>query len=222
MSTAEAAVEEVAAPTSRKPDARVAPVPRAGTAPLEPPAPLVLSARADAMGSEALSSTSGSSNSPGANISVGISPESAGAGGTDVLAVGQVVKPDEASGASGLMSSSTPCASKSSSESIGPFDGAVAGDAGVAADEEERAPPTCGAVPLNPSGSSTGRSAKGSKADREAASIVFEPDSGRSILNVSCSLAAEVPRRWLTNRPASVGFVTPVTFHGPIFTVPAL
>jgi hypothetical protein len=171
MSTAEAAVEELAAAVSRRPDALVAPVPRAPTA-------LVLSGRAGAFGSQAPSSTSGSSNSADANNSVGISPESAGAPGSDVLAVGEVVEPDEAGGTSGPMSSSTPCASKSSSESMGPFDGAVGGDAGIAADEEERAPPTCGAVPFNTKGSSTGRSAKGSKAGREAASIVFEPDSG--------------------------------------------
>jgi hypothetical protein len=170
MSTPEGAVEELTAPMSRRPDALVAPIPRAPTA-------LVLSGRAGAFGSEAPSSTSGSSNSADANNNVGISPESAGGPGSDVLAVGEVVEPDEAGGASGPMSSSTPCASKSSSESIGPIDGVVAGDAGVAADEEERAP-ACGAVPFNPSGSSTGRSAKGSKAGREAASIVFEPDSG--------------------------------------------
>jgi len=139
-----------------------------------------------------------------------------------VLAPEEVVELDEAGGTSGLVSSSKPCASKSSSEFIGPFDVAVGGgDAGLAA-EEGRASPTCEAVPVNPNGSSTGRSAKGSKAGREAASIVFEPASGRSFLNVSCSAAAEAPRRWLTDRRASPGFVTPVTFRGPIMTVPAL
>jgi hypothetical protein len=172
MSTVEAAVEELAALMSRRPDAPVVPVLRA------PTAPLVLSVRAGAFGSETPSSASGSNNSADANNSVGISPESAGAPGTYVLTGGEVVELDEAGGASGPMSSSTPCASKSSSESIGPFDGAVGGDAGVAADAEERAPPTCDEVPFKPRGSSTGRSAKGSKAGREAASIVFEPDSG--------------------------------------------
>ena len=125
-----------------------------------------------------------------------------------MLAPSEVVELDDTGGASGPMSRSTPCASNSSSDSIG----AVGGDAGLAAGEG-RAPPTCDAVPFNPKGSSTGRSAKGSKAGREAASIVFEPDSGRSILKVSCMAAGELPRRWLTDRRARPGFVTPVTFR---------
>ena len=170
----------------------------------------MLSVRRGTGGSEAPNSTSGSSSSADDNNSVGINPESEGAPGTaDVLAPGEVVELDDAGGASGPMSRSTPCASKSSSDSIGAVGGVDAGPA-VA---EGRAPPTCDAVPFNPKGSSTGRSAKGSKAGREAASIVFEPDSVRSILKVSCSAAGEVPRRWLTDRRASPGFVTPVTFR---------
>jgi hypothetical protein len=187
-----------------------------------PTTPTALSVRGGTFGSEAPSSISGSTSSTDDNNSAGIIPESKAASGTDVPAPDELVEPDEAGGASGLMSSSTPCASRSSSEFIGLFDVAGGGgDAGLAA-VEGRAPPTCDAVPFIPKGSSTGRSAKGSKAGREAASIVFEPAPGRSILNVSCSAAAEVPRRWLTDRRASPSFVTCVTFPGPIMTVPTL
>jgi hypothetical protein len=172
MSTAEG----LAAPKSRGPDGLADERPPAATA------PLVLSVRGSAFGSEAPSSTSGSIKSAEDNSSIGINPESEGPSEPDVLAPDEVVEFVEAGGgASPLMSSNAPCASKSSSESIGPFDGAVGGDAGLAA-EEGRAPPTCDAVPFNPKGSSTGRSAKGSKAGREAASIIFEPESGRTIL----------------------------------------
>jgi hypothetical protein len=170
MSTAEG----LAAPESRGRD---------GLADARPPAatvPLALSVRGSAFGSEAASNTSGSIKSAEDNNSVGINPESEGPSEPDVLAPDEVV--EAGGGASALMSSSAPYASKSSSESIRPFDDAAGGDAGVAA-EEGRAPPTCDAVPFNPKGSSTGRSAKGSKAGREAASIVFEPESGRTILN---------------------------------------
>ena len=212
MSTAEG----LAAALSRRPDELV------DARPPAPPTPTALSVREGTFGSEAPSSISGSSSSADDNNSAGINPESKAASGTDVFAPDELVEPDEAGGASGLISSSTPCANKSSSEFIGLFDvGDGGGDGGLAA-EEGRAPPTCDAVPCNPNGSSTGRSAKGSKAGREAASIVFEPASGRSILNVSCSAAAEVPRRWLTDRLASPGFVTCVTFRGPIMTVPTL
>jgi len=182
MSTAEAAATEgLTPPTSATPDALADPVPRAGTAPLEASALFVPSTRTGAFGSDAPSSTSGSISSAEAN-SVGISPESGPAAGTGALEGGEV-ETDEAGGASGPKSSSTPCASKSSSESVRSFGGTVGGwdavvDAGVAADEEGRAPPVCDAVPFNPNGSSTGRSAKGSKAGREAASIIFEPESG--------------------------------------------
>jgi hypothetical protein len=189
-------------------------------------APLVPSVRGGAFGSEAPSSISGSSNSADANNSVGIKPESAGARGTGVLETDEVVEADEGAGASGPRSRSAPCASKSSSESNGPFAGRVGGDAvvdaGVDVEGEGRAPPACDAVPFNPKGSSTGRSAKGSKAGREAASIVFEPDLRRSILNVSCSADAEVPRRWLTHRRVRPGFVTSVTVRGLPVTVPTL
>jgi hypothetical protein len=142
--------------------------------------PFVPSKRGGAFGSEAPSSTSGSTSSAEAN-SVGMRPESEGAAGTSVLE-GCEAEADEAEGGASGPSSSAPYASKSSSESIRPFDGAVCGDAlaeeGAAAEEDGRAPPTWDAVPFTPKGSSTGRSAKGSKAGREAASIVFEPESG--------------------------------------------
>jgi hypothetical protein len=131
---------------------------------------------ADALSSGAPSSTSGSSNSADDNNNVGISPESEGAPGIDVLgAVGGVEVGGEAGEGSVPEPSSTPYASKSSSGLVGPSDGVV--EAG-AVDGGGRAPPTCDAVPFNPKGSSTGRSARGSRAGREAASIVFEPASG--------------------------------------------
>jgi hypothetical protein len=180
MSTPGAAAEALAPPTSEdRPDVLADPAPRAGPARLVPSDPLVPCVRGGAFGSEAPSRTSGSSNSADANNSVGISPESAGACGTGVFEGGEAVEVGEAAGASGPRSSSKPCASKSSSESNRPFDGAVGGDAvvddAVGVGGEGRPPPACDAVPFNPKGSSTGRSAKGSKAGREAASIVFEP-----------------------------------------------
>jgi hypothetical protein len=143
-------------------------------------APVVPSVRGGAFGSEAPRSTSGSSSSEDAN-SVGIRPESALACGTDVVEAGEVVEMDGAAGASGSRARSTPWASRSSSESITRFDGEVGGDmadAGAGVGDAGCAPPACDAVPFNPKGSSTGSSAKGSKAGREAASIVFEPESG--------------------------------------------
>jgi len=78
---------------------------------------------------------------------------------------------DGPGGASGPRSSNAPCESKSSSESIGLFDVGAAGDAevdgGVAV--EEVRPEGRAHFHPNPKGSSTGRSAKGSKAGREAA-----------------------------------------------------
>jgi hypothetical protein len=153
-------VEGLAAPTSREADG------------------LADAVRGDVFGSGIPRSISGSSSSSEDNNRVGINPESEGEPGTDVLGPDEVVKPEEAVGTSVLMSSSTPCASRSSSEFIGPFDVAVGGADAELAAEEGRAPPTCETVPFNPKGSSTGRSAKGSKAGREAASIVFEPESG--------------------------------------------
>jgi hypothetical protein len=175
------ATEELAPPTSATLGALGDPVPRVEIAPLEPSAPLVPSVRAGAFGSEAPSSTSGSTNSAEANSSVGISPESGLASRIGTLEAGELAALEVAASVSGSKSSSTPYASRSSSESIGPFDGAVGGDTVVgagAADEEGPAPPAFGAVPFNPKGSSTGRSVKGSKAGREAASIVFEPELG--------------------------------------------
>jgi hypothetical protein len=173
MSAAEAGPEELAPPAT--------PNPVAGALPRAAMAPVVPSVRGGAFGSEAPKSTSGSSSSADAN-SVGIRPESALASETDVAEAGEVVEMDGAAGASGSRASSTPWASRSSSESITPFDGEVGGDivadAGAGLGDAGCAPPACDAVPFNPKGSSTGRSAKGSKAGREAASIVFEPDSG--------------------------------------------
>ena len=88
---------------------------------------------------------------------------------------------------------------------------------GGAAGEEVRA--VGDALAANPTGSSTGRSAKGSKAGREAASIVFEPHPRRSILAVSCNAAAELPRRWLTNRQGRGYVVTRVTLYRPPMTI---
>ena len=88
---------------------------------------------------------------------------------------------------------------------------------GGAAGEEVRA--VGDALAANPTGSSTGRSAKGSKAGREAASIVFEPHPRRSILAVSCNAAAELPRRWLTNRQGHGYVVTRVTLCRPPMTI---
>jgi len=144
---------------------------------------LLPSTRAELPGCAAANSTCGSSSSPAA-ITVGTRAESGRASGTaDPGAAGG---PED----SGPESSSAPCASKSSSDSIWSF------DVGAGVDAEDDGAP----FPENPIGSSTGRSAKGSKAGREAASIVFEPESRRSILNVSCNAAAELPRRWLTEQ----------------------
>jgi hypothetical protein len=157
------------------------PIPAASGAPPDPvpramAGPLVPSVRTGPSGSEAPSSTSGSSNSADAIKSVGISPESGGASGTDVLEAGRFVEMDAAGGASEAESSSTPYASRSSSELIGSFDAGcgwdAAFDAAAAVEEEARAASPCDAVAFSPKGSSTGRSAKDSKAGREAASIV--------------------------------------------------
>jgi hypothetical protein len=136
------------------------------------PAPLVPSIRAGAPGSDTPNSTSGSSSSADA-ISVGTSAESGRASG--------ITDPEAADGlqASGPRSSNAPCESRSSSESIKPFEVEAVDEAGVdgeCAVEEVR--PEGDPFAADPIGSSTGRSAKGSKAGREAASIVFEPESG--------------------------------------------
>jgi hypothetical protein len=169
------------------------------------PAPLVPSARVGAPGSETPNSTSGSRSSSDA-ISVGTSAESGRASGT--------TDPDAANGAeaSGPKSSNAPCASKSSSESSGLFEVGVVADADVdggVAVEEVR--PDGDPFTADPIGSSTGRSVKGSKVGREAASIVFEPQSRRSILTVSCNASAKLPRRWLTDRQGRPDVVTCVT-----------
>jgi len=137
-----------------------------------PTAPGVLP---EAFSSAAPSKISGSSSSADDINNVGISPESEGASDTDLLeaAVGVELGGEPGEG-SVPESSRTPYASKSSSGFIGPFAGVGGGDVVAAG----RPPPTRDAVPFNSNGSSTGRSAKGSRAGREAASIVFEPDSG--------------------------------------------
>jgi len=138
-----------------------------------PTAPGVLP---EAFSSAAPSKISGSSSSADDINNVGISPESEGA--SDLLEAAVDVELGGEPGEGSVPESSrTPYASKSSSGFIGPFAGVGGGDA-VAVDTGGRPPPTCDAVPFNPNGSSTGRSARGSRAGREAASIVFEPDSG--------------------------------------------
>jgi hypothetical protein len=103
-------------------------------------------------------------------------------------------------------------------------DGVPAGDVTAAAApvavEEVR--PDGDPLPTNSIGSSTGRSAKDSKAGREALSIVFEPESRRSILNLSCNAAAGLPRRWLTERQGHPYVVTRVTLNAPTMTIPGL
>jgi hypothetical protein len=142
--------------TSKPPPA--VPPPRA-----EVSGPLVPSTRVGAPGAEAPSNTSGSSNSADP-ISVGTSAESGRASGTT---------------ASTPRSNKAPCESRSSSDSTVRFAGeaAVAAgfDGGVAV---EAARPDADAAPAVAMASSTGRSAKGSKAGRDAASIVFEPEIG--------------------------------------------
>jgi hypothetical protein len=152
--------------------------PLADAVPRAEPAPFVPSLRAGMPGSEAPNSTSGSINSPGA-ISVGtcaVSGRASRTAGTGAVAL------DDSADVSGVRSSNAPWASKSSSESPSAFEGEGGGDegfgAGAAVVEAGRALPACDPVPPDPKGSSTGRSAKGSKAGREAASIIFEPQSG--------------------------------------------
>jgi hypothetical protein len=113
------------------------------------PVPFVPSIRAGPPASETPNNTSGSSSSPAVDaVSVGIRAVSGRASGTGAATVGLADR-----------SSKSPCESKSSPESIeGPF---------VELDET-----------VDPMGSSTGRSARGSSLGREAASIVFEPASG--------------------------------------------
>jgi hypothetical protein len=69
-----------------------------------------------------------------------------------------------------------PCASNSSSES--PDRGSLTcfGDGAI-----ERAMPCCESVPAVPKASSTGRSARGSRRGRDAASIIFRAGLGRPI-----------------------------------------
>jgi hypothetical protein len=140
---------------------------RAGPTPAAPlpspkvPNPFVPSIRAGAPGSETPSSTSGSSSSPDSDALGEASGRASVTGATAGV---------EAAGASMLKSSSAPCESRSSSESnLPPFTAEAVG-----ADIDE-ARPDGNPVAM---GSSTGRSARGSKSGRETASIVLEPESG--------------------------------------------
>jgi hypothetical protein len=144
----------------------------AGVETVNVPEPFVPSKRAGAPGSETPKSTSGSSSSPEGEF------EAVNVG---ISAVSGRASDTGAEADSGDTSSKSPCESKSSPDS----------------GEELFSVPNDGIAAM---GSSTGRSARGSSLGREAASIVFEPESGRSILNVSCNAVAEVPRRWLTDR----------------------
>jgi hypothetical protein len=170
--SSDAGAEELPLPASPAAEPLADPVPRTA------PAPLVPSPRAGIPGSVAPNSTSGSISSPGA-MSVGTFAES---GRASSAAAPEAVGFDDSAGVSGDMSSNAPWASKSSSESPSALAGEGGGDedvdAGVAVVDVGRAPPACEPVPPDPKGSSTGRSAKGSKAGREAASIIFEPQSG--------------------------------------------
>lgn len=142
------------------------------------PAPFVPSIRVGPPTSETPNNTSGSSSSPAAEASSGGIREVSGSpSGDGASTVGPADR-----------SSKSPCESKSSPESKeGLF-----GDIDAGADE--------GIDGTDPMGSSTGRSAKGSSLGREAASIVFEPESGRSIQELSCNALADLPRRWLTDQ----------------------
>jgi hypothetical protein len=216
-----APVEEVDALAKSAFAVPAAPVPP--TAPARPTAPsaLVPSTRAGPPGSEAPNSTSGSSSSPDADAdSVGMSAVSGRASGTEEF---EGAAMDGGAGTSPPRSSKAPCDSKSSSESITLFSFEAADDAefdGGGAVEEVR--PDGVPIPPNPIGSSTGRSAKGSKVGREAASIVFEPESRRSILNVSCNAEPGRPRRWLTDRQDRPHVVTYITLCRSFLTSPAL
>jgi hypothetical protein len=101
--------------------------------------------------------------------------------------------------ASAAWSIRAPCASRSCSESghseAPDVEAGLVSPVGAAAlrvpDEEAAAD--------GPIGSSMGKSASGSGSGREAASIVFEPAPGQTILNVSCNAGLPVRRRWLTD-----------------------
>jgi len=128
------------------------------------PAPFVPSIRAGPPASETPNNTSGSSSSPAVDaVSVGIRAVSGRASGTGAATVGLADR-----------SSKAPCESKSSpesnaSESNAPeFNEPESNEEGFAEPDET----------VDPMGSSTGRSARGSSLGREAASIVFEPESG--------------------------------------------
>jgi hypothetical protein len=134
---------------------------------------LVPSTRVGAPGSEAPNSISGSRKSADPD-NVGTMAESGRASG----ASGPVTPDDEfcRPEAVGSKSSNAPCERRSSSDSIRPF--AEAADAGADVEFAVEEPPAGEAALDDAKGSSTGISAKGSKTGREAASIVFEPDSG--------------------------------------------
>jgi hypothetical protein len=131
------------------------------------PTPLVPSIRAGPPGSETPSRISGSSSSP--DFEVG-SDDAGDSVGTNAVS-GRASSPGapEAVRTSTPRSSNAPCDSKSSVASAKELieSAAATAGAGAAGIEEER--PAGSPVPM---GSSTGRSARGSKSGREAASIV--------------------------------------------------
>ena len=144
-----------------------------------PGRPGALAELADLRGSKVSKSTSGSTNSSDP-VSVGTIAESGRASEALGPEVGAGTVAGDVTDASALKSINAPCASKSSSVSIRPFDDAVGDDVGAAGvDDEGRAPAAWEPAPATVSGSSTGRSAKGSKVGRDAASIiVFGPKRG--------------------------------------------
>jgi len=131
------------------------------------PTPLVPSTRAGPPGSATPSRISGSSRSPDFDAGSNDADDSVGTNEVSGRASNPGAATAEAAGRSAPRSSNAPCDSKSSSASAkGRFEGAAAATAGAGAEEER---PDGSPIPI---GSSTGRSAKGSNSEREAASIV--------------------------------------------------
>jgi hypothetical protein len=152
-------------------------------------APLVPSVRAGPPGSDTPSRISGSSNPPGTSsggVDSAVDPTAA-PGATPVIDPAETVGPTLRT--AGSTPSSAPWASKSSSDSIRPpldardvFEAGALAAAEVPAEvdaEVDTGPVPLGGDPFPPisNGSSTGRSKRGSRAGREAASIMFEPKS---------------------------------------------
>jgi hypothetical protein len=119
-----------------------------------------------------LRSKSSGSTSPADSKSVGIKPESSGRGGKAVAGLSPAPMAGAFTAGADSRPSSAPCARRSS--------GSTMGDESDDAEEgggENLAPSISPAGRPVSIGCSTGRSAKGSKTGREAASIDFEPDS---------------------------------------------